>query len=144
MEKRIRPLTIEDYDDIIRVWSVAGLPFKPNGRDSRKMMAVEMSLDFCTYFGLEIDSRLVGVVIAQYEGRHGWVSRLAVDPDYRGDSLAGELIEACEGFFERYGEVVVSALIEEENTPSMSCFGRAGFECYESLRYWSKRPRRDL
>lgn len=144
MDKRIKRLTIDDYRDIIRVWSVAGLPFKPDGRDSREMMAVEMSRDFCAYLGLEIDEKLVGVVIAQYDGRHGWVNRLAVDPDYRGIGLAGDLIEACEGFFERYGEVVVSALIEDENTPSMSSFGRAGFECYESIRYWSKRPRADL
>jgi N-acetylglutamate synthase len=144
MDKRIRRLTIDDYESIIRVWSVAGLPFKSNGRDSREMMAAEMSLDVCAYFGLEFDSRIMGVVIAQYDGRHGWVNRLAVDPDYRGIGLAGDLIEACEKFFERYGEVVISALIEDENTPSMSCFGKAGFECYESISYWSKRPRTDL
>jgi len=144
MDKRIRQLTIDDYDEIVRIWSIAGLPFKPHGRDSRKMMAAEMGRDGCAYFGLEIDNRVVGLVIAQYDGRHGWVNRLAVDPDCRGIGLAGDLIEACEEFFEQYGEVVVSALIEDENTPSMSCFGKAGFECFESIRYWSKRPRPDL
>lgn len=144
MEKRIRPLTIDDYDDIIRIWSFAGLPFKPNGRDSRGMMAREMQREACQYFGLEIDGRLVGVVIAQYDGRHGWINRLAVEPDYRGVGFAGDLIEQCEAYFTQFGEVVMSALIEDENTPSMSCFGRAGFECYQSLQYWSKRPRADL
>jgi len=144
MDRQIRKLTIDDYENIIRVWSVAGLPFKPTGRDSREMMAAEMSLDACAYFGLLIDSRLVGIVIAQYDGRHGWVNRLAIDPDYRGIGLAGDLIETCEKFFERFGEVVVSALIEDENTPSMSCFKKAGFECYTSISYWSKRPRTDL
>ncbi len=144
MDKRIRRLTIEDYDGIIRIWSVAGLPFKPNGRDSREMMTNELNLDNCAYLGLEFDNRLVGVVIAQYDGRHGWVNRLSIDPDYRGIGLAGDLIEACEKYFERYGEVVISALIEDENTPSMSCFGKAGFECFTSIRYWSKRSRSDL
>ena len=144
MDKRIRRLTINDYAGIVRVWSVAGLPFRPNGRDSLTMMAAEMNRDFCAYIGLEIDAKLIGVVIAQYDGRHGWINRLAVDPDYRGIGLAGDLIGACEAFFEQYGEVVVSALIEDENTPSMSCFGKSGFEYFPSIGYWSKRPRADL
>ena len=45
MDGRIKPLTIDDYDEIIRVWSDAGLPYKPKGRDSREMMAKEMQED---------------------------------------------------------------------------------------------------
>ena len=145
MTKEIRVLSIDDYDDILRLWMDSGLPIKRRGRESREMVAAEMARDFCAYHGLFLDNRLVGVAIAQFEGRHGWISRMAVDPDHRGIGLAGDLIEACEKYLSRFGdELVISALVEDENTPSMSCLGKAGFVCLQNIQYWSKRSRSDL
>ena len=39
MPHDIRRLTIADYGDMIRVWSDAGLPFKPLGRESRESLS---------------------------------------------------------------------------------------------------------
>ena len=125
MEKRICRLTIEHHDEILRVWSIAGLPFKPRGRDSRAMMAVEMSRDYCAFFGVFDGDRLVGLAIANYDGRRGWINRLAVDPDYRGLGLARELIE-------------------DLNYPSMGLFEKCGYRCEKQILYWTKRPRPDL
>ena len=93
MGKIIRRLTIDDYEEMLRVWSVSGLPFKPNGRESRAMLAAEISRDHCAFFGAFDQERLVGLAIADYDGRRGWVNRLAVDPDYRGIGLATDLME---------------------------------------------------
>ncbi len=144
MDKRFRRLTIEDYDSMVRVWSVAGLPFKPNGRESRDMIEAEIGRDHCAFFGVFDSDLMVGVIIAQYDGRRSWINRLAVDPDYRGHGLATELIEKGEEFLSQYGEVLVCALIEEVNSPSMELFEKAGFVCYNEIKYWSKRPRADL
>ncbi|MBD3257105.1 GNAT family N-acetyltransferase [candidate division GN15 bacterium] len=145
MESSIRPLTIDHYDDILRVWMDAGLPIKRRGREGREMVEAEMARDYVGYFGLFMDDRLVGVAIAQFEGRHGWISRLAVEPDYRGRELAGKLILACEEFLAQFGdELVISALVEDDNAPSMDCLRKAGFVCHPAIRYWSKRGRPDL
>lgn len=144
MDKRFRRLTIEDYDSMIRVWSVAGLPFKPNGRESRDMIEAEIKRDHCAFFGVFDSDLMVGVVIVQYDGRRSWVNRLAVDPDYRGRGLAMELMAKGEEFLSQYGEVLVCALIDEMNSPSMELFGKAGFVYDNEVQYWSKRPRADL
>jgi ribosomal protein S18 acetylase RimI-like enzyme len=144
MDKRFRRLTIDDYDDMLRVWEVSGLPFKPNGRESRAMIAAEIDRDHCAFFGVFDGDLMVGVTIAQYDGRRAWINRLAVDPDYRGRGLAFELIELSEEFLARYGEHLVCALIEEMNSPSMELFEKAGFVCLNEIKYWSKRPRSDL
>ena len=65
MGQEIRDLTIADYDEIIRVWAEAGLPFKPKGRDSREMMAKEMANANCKFFGL-IDDPLEEYSLSQY------------------------------------------------------------------------------
>ncbi len=144
MDKQIRRLTIDDYDAVIRVWELAGLPIKPNGRESREMIEKEMARDHCAFFSVFDDDKMVAVAIAQYDGRRGWINRLAVEPDYRGQGLALELVAECEKFLEQYGEVVIAVLVEDVNSPSMALFEKAGYVCMNEIKYWSKRPRADL
>ncbi len=139
MTTSIRRLSIADYDDILRLWSIAGLPFKPHGRDSRESIAKEILLPQCRFFGLYDGDLMLGVAIASYDGRRGWINRMAVHPDYRGLRLAGQLIRECESFLESQGAVVICGLIEEMNTPSMACFNKAGYVCESTIKYFAKR-----
>jgi GNAT superfamily N-acetyltransferase len=143
MSISIRQLTLDDYDAIIRVWADAGLPFKPRGRDSREMMSREMAHPSAAFLGLFESDRMLGVCIANYDGRRGWINRLAVDPEYRGIGLAGRLIDEAEQFLKSKGAVVFAGLIEELNAPSMSCFEKAGYVCMREITYWSKRDSPD-
>ena len=143
MATSIRRLSIADYEDILQLWAMAGLPHKPKGRDSKPSMAAEMNLPQCRYFGLFVDDEMLGVAIANYDGRRGWVNRVAIHPDYRGKRLAGLLIQECEKFLESQGAVVMCALINEMNTPSMATFERAGFLCESRFKYFAKRKSAD-
>ncbi len=139
MSAQIRRLNIVDYDEIIRLWADAGLKFKPNGRESRTSVTKEMALDGVQYFGYYENKELLGVCIGNYDGRRGWINRLAVHPDFRGKNIAGELIVETEKFLKSKGAVVLSALIEDINGPSISCFQKAGFACEEEWLYFCKR-----
>ncbi len=139
MSFEIRKLTIVDFDDIHRVWADSGLPTKPNGRDSREMIAKEMQKPVVAYFGLYENDNMIGVGIANFDGRRGWVNRVAIDPDHRGNKLAAMIINACEKFLYESGAVVICALIEDENTPSMACFTNSGYTAEKEIIYWTKR-----
>ena len=143
MLSEIKRLTINDYDRIISVWLEAGLPFKPKGRDSKEMMTREMEQDGVAYFGMFENNQMIAVCIANYDGRRGWINRLAVHPDKRGKKIAGEMIAECEKFMRSKGAVVMTALIEEINSPSISTFQRAGYTCDKSWLYFSKRDSKD-
>lgn len=139
----LKRLSIDDYEEIVNLWGDAGLPFKPKGRDSRSMMAKEMQQKGVAYFGLYEESKMLAVGIASYDGRRGWINRVAVNPDRRGEGLAGMIIEECEKFMRSRGAVVLTALIEDINEPSISCFQKAGFICDRSWLYFSKRDSQD-
>lgn len=139
----IRRLGIEDYDDIVSLWSRAGLPIRPKGRDSREMISVEMSRSYCAFIGLYDNEKMLAVGLANFDGRRGWINRVAVDPDYRGLGLAGRIIEAGEEFLRGIGAVVMCALIEEENAPSMDTFEAAGYTCEPKFKMFTKRPSPD-
>lgn len=139
MAQELRHLTIDDYDAIIALWAEAGLPCKPLGRDSREMMSAEMRLDHCAYFGLFEDDQMLAMGIANYDGRRGWVNRVAVHPDRRGEKLASKIIDSCEEFLRSRGAVVICALIEDINYPSISCFIKKGFKLERAFHYFAKR-----
>ena len=139
----LKRLSIDDYQEIINLWADAGLPFKPKGRDSRAMMVKEMQQEGVAYFGIDDENNMLAVGIANYDGRRGWINRVAVDPDRRGDGLAGMIIEECEKFMRSRGAVVMTALIEDINEPSISCFQKAGFICEKSWLYFAKRDSQD-
>lgn len=139
MNADIRRLTIDDFDDIHRIWSDSGLPTKPGGRDSRAMIEKEMQKSVVAYFGLFDNNKMIGVGIANFDGRRGWVNRVAIDPDQRGKKLASKIIDVCEQFLYDSGAVVICALIEEENSPSMACFAGSGYTAEKEIIYWTKR-----
>lgn len=144
MAQKIKRLTIEDYDEIIRIWLIAGLPFKPKGRDSKEMMSKEMDNPNCAFFGLYENEILIGVCIANFDGRRGWINRVAVDPDFRGKNLSGVLIKECENFLYSKGGKVICALIEDINYPSITVFQKAGYECENEIKYFAKRPNNEM
>jgi len=138
----IRHLDESDYDAIIRIWGDSGLPFKPNGRDSRDTIGKEFKrMDTCYYgmFDPDNDNRMIGVIVGTSDGRKGWINRLAIDPDYRGRALGGLLIKEAEQFLYDLGIKVIACLIEDKNTPSMSAFVKEGYSCMPDILYFSKR-----
>ncbi len=144
MEYVLRKLTDEDYDDIIRIWADAGLPYRPRGRDSKERVTTEIYREDTSYFGLFEDDRMIAVGLATYDGRKGWINRVAVDPDRRGKGFGGRIIEACEKFLKNCGAEVIAVLIEEVNTPSISLFRKHGYTPMKDVLYFSKRDSWDV
>ncbi len=143
MEPKIRKLNIADYDELIALWRICGLGHKYSGRDSRESMARDFARKETIVLGMFDGNKLIGSVIGTSDGRKGWINRLAVHPDYRGQRLARRLIEECETFLHGLGLTVIAALIEEENLPSMSAFEHCGYEAWPEIVYFSKRTSED-
>lgn len=136
---RLRRLTIADYDPMIALWLLAGLPFKPRGRDGIGPTTKLLNRPDAAAFGITHGAAIVACGIATYDGRRGWINRVAVHPDYRSRGLAGQIINACVSFLKEQGATVIGCQIEEENTPSMRAFEKAGFVCWPDIRYFSIR-----
>jgi len=135
----IRKLTINNYEEIIKLWSRAKLPYKPKGRDSKEIMAVEMKANPDFFLGTFEDNRLVGVVIISCDMRKGWLNRLAVDPDYRHCGIAKALIAKSERILRKHGVRIFCALIEDWNTASKKLFHECSYVEHRDIIYFSKR-----
>ncbi|MBX5327979.1 MAG: GNAT family N-acetyltransferase [Candidatus Bathyarchaeota archaeon] len=140
----IRKLTIDNYEEIVRLWRKAGLPFKPKGRDSKEAIAAQMRANPEFFLGVFENNRLVGVAILSSDMRKGWINRLAVDPDYRNRGFAKALISESEQIFRKHGLGIFCALIEDYNTASKKLFKECGYVEHRDILYFSKRDSEEV
>ncbi len=140
----IRKLTICDYEEMVRLWSRAKLPFKPKGRDSKKTIAAQMKANPEFFLGAFENNRLVGTVIISCDLRKGWINRLAVDPDYRYHGIAKALITESEKILRKYSIRIFCALIEDYNTVSKKLFKECCYVEHRDIIYFSKRDSNEV
>jgi ribosomal protein S18 acetylase RimI-like enzyme len=136
---QIRRLTIDDYSEIVSLWSRADLPFKPEGRDSRRAIEMQISANCDFFLGAFEDGHLVGTAVLSNDMRKGWINRLAVDPDYRRRGVAKALIEESEKTLRNHGLKIFCSLIEGSNKASKALFKKCGYSEYTDISYFTKR-----
>jgi len=140
----IRKLTLNNYEDIIKLWSRARLPYKPKGRDRKEAIAAEMKANPEFFLGAFEDNRLVGMVIISCDMRKGWINRLAVDPDYRNRGIATALIAESERILRKHGIGIFCVLIEDYNAVSKELFKECGYVGHRDIIYFSKRDSNEV
>jgi len=137
-------LALEDYDELIKLWSKAKLSIRPKVRDSRDAIMAQMKANPEYFLGAFESNRLVGTVVISSDLRKGWINRLAVDPECRRHGIAADLIAEAEKVLRRHGIRVFSALIDDDNIASKRLFKKCGYVEHRHVTYFSKRDSDDV
>ena len=141
MSAVIRILTVDDYDRIADLWKRSRLnSLRPEGRDSREAFERQLRRGQIV-LGLEEQGELLGVVLATHDTRKGWINRLAVRPGHRRKGYGTRLQRAAEEALQNAGIEVIAALIDRNNTESISLLEKEGYELAPSVLYFSKRAK---
>lgn len=140
----VRNLRISDYENLIKLWDEAKLPYKPNGRDKKENLARELMSATAIFLIAEINGVLVGSIFGTHDGRKGWINRLAVAPTHRQKGLGAYLVQEVEKKLYRMGIEIIACLIEDWNTISIEVFQKMGYERHNDIIYLSKRKNADV
>lgn len=143
---KLRPLRIEDYENMIESWNKAGLPIRVKGRESKESIRKELESGGASFIGAfdrSKEEKPIGLVIANYDGRRGWINRIAVLPEYRREGIGSALIRQAEEFLKKKGAKVIAALIDRSNNPSRRLFEKHGYNMNEEIAYYAKRESPD-
>ena len=143
VEITIREFTMDDYPAVRDLWTRAGLPFRPLGRDREDRVAAEISRDTAVFLVAMAGEQLAGVVFGTHDGRRGWINRLAVAPDFQRRGVARRLVQEVEQRLEARGLEITSALIESDNEASLGFFAAIGYVHGDDVEYFSKRRSAD-
>jgi len=137
----IGEFVIGDYDSVMALWTGAGLPLKPRGRDSRENILKQTLFPNVRFLVARepLGGRIVGTVLATHDGRKGWINRLAVDADLRRKGLGARLVREAEGWLGAQGMDILACLIEGDNALSMAVFEKLGYTKHSDIIYFAKR-----
>jgi ribosomal protein S18 acetylase RimI-like enzyme len=135
----IRKMRIKDYGQLIALWNEGNIPYRPQGRDSKKHIQRQLRQPNSFYFIAEDEGKIVGAILGTHDGRKGWINRLVVAPAYRHKGIANRLIQEVERSLTRAGIDIVACLIEDWNDVSANVFERLGYTKHPDILYYSKR-----
>jgi len=122
----IRSFQIEDYDEVVILWTQAGLVLSSS--DSLEGIKRVLERDADLFLVAVEETAIVGVVLGCYDGRRGWVNHLAVAPNYKGQRLGTRLMQEMEHRLYEKGCTKVNLLIEPANAAVQTFYQQLGYQ----------------
>jgi ribosomal protein S18 acetylase RimI-like enzyme len=123
---RIRVIEPRDEAQVAALWELCGLTRSWN--DPRKDIARKLAEQPELFFVLEVEGRIVGSVMAGYEGHRGWMNYLAVLPDEQGRGYGQALVEHTEQVLRERGCPKVNLQVRTSNARVLDFYRRLGYE----------------
>ncbi len=131
----IRAFGLADFEACQRLWAEAdGLGSVP-----REEIELKVERDPELFLVAEDAGQVVGVVMGSYDGRRGWIFRLAVAADRRREGIGQALVDEVEGRMAAMGVPQVNLLVLKSNTGGHAFWEAAGYPGYEGVYLHSKR-----
>ncbi len=131
----IRTMTISDYDAVYELWlSCKGMGLN-NLDDSREGIAKFLERNPETCFVAVKDDKVIGVIIAGNDGRRGYIYHTAVNPEFRRQGIAKQLVDAALSALKNLGINKVALLVFERNTSANTFWEKIGFTAREDVVY---------
>jgi ribosomal protein S18 acetylase RimI-like enzyme len=117
---------MEDLPAALALWSACGL--HPSRSDTEAGFRLKLARDPDLFLVAEAaDGTLAGTVLGSWDGRRGWINRLAVAPEWRGTGLAQRLMAEVEARLAARGCDKVNLLIEADNPGVQGFYAALGY-----------------
>jgi len=133
---RIRPARRDETEALLALWRAAGSP--PAINENVEGVTALFDRDELSLLVAEQDGRLVGSLVAAWDGWRGSLYRLAVLPDHRRRGIARALVREGEARLAALGcrKIALVALSERED--AVGFWAAAGYEPDERITRFVK------
>jgi ribosomal protein S18 acetylase RimI-like enzyme len=125
VQSDLRPAAADDIAGVLAFWRESA---EPTSTDSAEVLAGLIDRDPGALIVAEADGRIVGTVIAGWDGWRGSIYRLAVGPDRRRGGLGQALLLAAEDRLAGLGAKRLHAIVVESNDVAVAFWTATDWE----------------
>lgn len=134
----IKTMTINDYEALFIMWKNTPNMGLRTLDDSREGILRFLKRNPDTSFVAYEADRLIGAILCGHDGRRGYIYHTAVLPEYRGQGIASDLVEAAVGALQREGITRVCLNVTETNEQGQQFWTKRGWEKKDFLGFYSR------
>ena len=124
---KIRVMNLSDYEQVYQLWlSCSGMGLN-NLDDSKEGIERFLKRNPETCFVAVIEQTIIGVIIAGNDGRRGYIYHTAVNPNYRHQGIATELVNEAIKALKTSGINKISLVVFSKNIDGNAFWEKNGF-----------------
>ncbi|MCG9676723.1 GNAT family N-acetyltransferase [Vibrio sp. Isolate24] len=132
----IRPMTIEDYDAVIRLWlQTEGMSVRD--ADSREHIALYLDRNPNLSFVAISEGHIIGAVLVGTDGRRGYLQHLAVLPQFRGQRIGYQLVSQSINALANIGIAKTHLFVHDNNLNAQKFYEKLGWFPRDNIRMYS-------
>ncbi len=123
---KIRTFEKNDTKRVADLWRKV---FPGNPRHNKPELDIERKLKVQRdlFYVAEIDSQIIGTVMAGYDGHRGWIYYVAVDADIRRQGIGSALMARAEQGLKEAGCSKINLQIREGNKEVVAFYEKLGY-----------------
>jgi ribosomal protein S18 acetylase RimI-like enzyme len=122
----IRPFVIEDTDQVLEVWSLAGMTTPERNPRADIQKKLRHSPESC-FVGV-LEGKVVATVMVGYDGHRGWIYSLAVRPDLHRKGIGTQMMEHAESTLRQQGCPRAKLQVDEARGDVTGFYRKLGYE----------------
>ena len=123
---RVRTFEAADEPGVIALWERVfpdDRPWNAAAAIVRRKTAIRDTL----FWIAETDGRVIGAVMAGWDGQRGWIYHLAVEPERRRHGVGRALVETVEARLARLGCPKINLQVQATNADVVAFYERLGY-----------------
>jgi ribosomal protein S18 acetylase RimI-like enzyme len=124
----LRPFSFEsDFQSVIQLWETAGEGIHIQRSDQPNEILKKLERDPDLFLVVCLEEKIIGTVIAGFDGRRGMIYHLAVAPEYRNQGIASSLMFEVEQRLKSKGCIRCYLFVTPQNQIAMQFYENHGW-----------------